>query len=75
MDGYLGVDVGSVTTKCAVITEGGELIAYNYHVPRVSRSLPEGRDSGKFRGIFPLMSGSVVDASKYSLLESGLYFG
>ncbi len=30
MDGYLGVDVGSVTTKCAVITEGGELIAYNY---------------------------------------------
>ena len=30
MDGYLGVDVGSVTTKCAVITENGELIAYNY---------------------------------------------
>jgi activator of 2-hydroxyglutaryl-CoA dehydratase len=30
MDGYLGVDVGSVTTRCAVITEGGELIAYNY---------------------------------------------
>ena len=30
MDGYLGVDVGSVTTKCALITEGGELIAHNY---------------------------------------------
>ena len=30
MDGYLGVDVGSVTAKCAVITEVGELIAYNY---------------------------------------------
>ena len=30
MDGYLGVDVGSVTTKCAVIAENGELIAYNY---------------------------------------------
>lgn len=30
MDGYLGVDVGSVTTKCAIITEGGELIAHNY---------------------------------------------
>jgi predicted CoA-substrate-specific enzyme activase len=30
MDGFLGVDVGSVTTKCAVITEGGELIASNY---------------------------------------------
>jgi activator of 2-hydroxyglutaryl-CoA dehydratase len=30
MDGYLGVDVGSVTTKCAVITEAGELIASNY---------------------------------------------
>ena len=30
MNGYLGVDVGSVTTKCAVITEGVELIAGNY---------------------------------------------
>lgn len=30
MNGYLGVDVGSVTTKCAVITEEGELLAYNY---------------------------------------------
>jgi len=30
MDGYLGVDVGSVTTKCAIIAEAGELIAYNY---------------------------------------------
>ena len=30
MDGYLGVDVGSVTTKCAIITEVGELIADNY---------------------------------------------
>ena len=30
MDGYLGVDVGSVTTKCAIITEAGELIADNY---------------------------------------------
>jgi activator of 2-hydroxyglutaryl-CoA dehydratase len=30
MDGYLGVDIGSATAKCAVITEGGELIAYNY---------------------------------------------
>ena len=30
MDGYLGVDIGSVTAKCAVITEAGELIAYNY---------------------------------------------
>ena len=30
MDVYLGVDVGSVTTKCAIITEVGELIADNY---------------------------------------------
>jgi activator of 2-hydroxyglutaryl-CoA dehydratase len=30
MDGYLGVDVGSVTAKCAIITEGGEFVAYNY---------------------------------------------
>jgi len=30
MDVYLGVDVGSVTTKCAIITEVCELIAYNY---------------------------------------------
>jgi activator of 2-hydroxyglutaryl-CoA dehydratase len=30
MDGYLGVDVGSVNAKCAIITEGGEFVAYNY---------------------------------------------
>ena len=30
MDVYLGIDVGSVTTKCAVITGVGELVAYNY---------------------------------------------
>ena len=30
MEVYLGVDVGSVTTKCAIITEKGELVAYNY---------------------------------------------
>jgi len=30
MDSYLGIDVGSVTTKCAVITDVGELIAHNY---------------------------------------------
>jgi activator of 2-hydroxyglutaryl-CoA dehydratase len=30
MDGYLGVDVGSVTTKCAIITEGDEFVADNY---------------------------------------------
>ena len=30
MDGYLGVDVGSVTTKCAIIIGVGEFIADNY---------------------------------------------
>ncbi|OGO00270.1 MAG: 2-hydroxyglutaryl-CoA dehydratase [Chloroflexi bacterium RBG_13_52_14] len=30
MDVYLGIDVGSVTTKCALVTERAELIAYNY---------------------------------------------
>jgi len=30
MDVYLGVDVGSVTTKFALVTERGELVAYNY---------------------------------------------
>jgi len=30
MDVYLGVDVGSVTTKFALVTGGGEVIAYNY---------------------------------------------
>ncbi|MEE9491358.1 MAG: 2-hydroxyglutaryl-CoA dehydratase, partial [Dehalococcoidia bacterium] len=30
MDVYLGVDVGSVTTKFALATEEGELVAYNY---------------------------------------------
>ncbi len=30
MDVYLGIDVGSVTAKCAVITGVGEFIAYNY---------------------------------------------
>ena len=30
MDGYLGVDVGLMTTKCAIITEVGEPIADNY---------------------------------------------
>lgn len=30
MDVYLGVDVGSVTTKFALVTEEGELVAYNY---------------------------------------------
>jgi hypothetical protein len=45
------------------------------YVLRASRSLLDGRDSGKFRDNFPLMSGSVVDALKYSPLESGLYFG
>jgi len=30
MDVYLGVDVGSVTTKFALVNEEGELIAYNY---------------------------------------------
>ena len=30
MDVYLSINVGSVTAKCAVITEGGELVAYNY---------------------------------------------
>ena len=29
-DSYLGVDVGLVTTKCAVITEDCEFIAHNY---------------------------------------------
>ena len=32
MDGYLGVDVGSVTAKCAIITEVGELIADNLRI-------------------------------------------
>jgi hypothetical protein len=55
MDGYLGVDVGSVTTKCAVITEVGELIAYNYlctqgkPVSAVQQGLRKVRDN------FPLM--------------------
>jgi len=30
MELYLGVDVGSVTIKFAIVTEAGELIAYNY---------------------------------------------
>jgi predicted CoA-substrate-specific enzyme activase len=30
MNIYLGVDVGSVTTKFALVTEKGELVAYNY---------------------------------------------
>ncbi len=30
MDVYLGVDVGSVTTKFALVTEKGELVAHNY---------------------------------------------
>jgi predicted CoA-substrate-specific enzyme activase len=30
MEVYLGVDVGSVTTKFALVTEAGELVAYNY---------------------------------------------
>ncbi len=30
MDGYLGVDIGSVTARCVVIAGAGELIAYNY---------------------------------------------
>lgn len=30
MDVYLGIDVGSVTTKCALVTNRGELIAHNY---------------------------------------------
>lgn len=30
MNIYLGVDVGSVTTKFALVTGGGELVAYNY---------------------------------------------
>ena len=45
------------------------------YVPRASRSLLESRDSGEFRDNFPPMLGSVVDASKYGPLESGLYFG
>lgn len=30
MDSYPGIDVGSVTTKCAIITGAGEFIAANY---------------------------------------------
>ncbi len=30
MDSCLGVDVGLVTAKCAVIADTGGLIAYNY---------------------------------------------
>ena len=30
MEVYLGVDVGSVTIKFALVTEAGELVAYNY---------------------------------------------
>jgi predicted CoA-substrate-specific enzyme activase len=30
MDVYLGIDVGSVTTKCALVTDRAELIASNY---------------------------------------------
>ena len=30
MDVYLGVDVGSVTTKFALVSEDDELIAFNY---------------------------------------------
>ncbi len=48
MDGYLGVDVGSVTTKCVVITECGELIAYNYLCIQ-GKPVPAGRQG--LRGV------------------------
>lgn len=71
MDGYLGVDVGSVTAKCAVITEAGELSPITTYVLRVSRSLSDCRDSGKLKDSFPSMSGSVADMSKYGPLPAG----
>ncbi len=49
MDGYLGVDVGSVTTKCAGISEESGLIAYNCLFPRASRPLLPCWSSGRFR--------------------------
>ena len=76
MDGYLGVDVGSVTAKCAVITEGGELIAYNYlctqgkPVPAVRQGLKE------VQGQLPLMSEPAVHAPQAAPAKSsGRYCG
>ena len=42
MDVYLGIDVGSVTTECAVITKVCELIASNYLCTQ-GKPVPAGR--------------------------------
>jgi hypothetical protein len=54
MDSYLGVDVDSVTTKCAVSPRMVSLSPTITYVPRASRFLPDSRDSGEFRDNFPL---------------------
>ena len=61
MDVYLGVDVGSVTTKFALVTARGELVAYNYlrtqgkPITVVQRGLKEIRGQmpprGEIRGV------------------------
>jgi len=61
MDVYLGVDVGSVTTKFALVTARGELVAYNYlrtqgkPIAVVQRGLKEIRGQmpprGEIRGV------------------------
>jgi hypothetical protein len=76
MDVYLGFDVGSVTTKCAVITKVCELIAYNYLCIQGKPVPRDSGDSGKLRDNFlPVSASMVVRVWKYGPLESGLYFG
>jgi len=76
MDGYLGVDVGSVTAKCAVITEGGELIAYNYLCIQ-GKPVPAGQQGLKgVQGQLPLMSEPAVHAPQATPAKSsGRYCG
>ena len=53
MHGYLGVDVGSVTTKCAIIAEAGEFIAYNYFRTQGKPVAVVRRGLGEIQGQLP----------------------
>ena len=76
MDGYLGADIGSVTTKCAVITERGELIAYNYLCTQ-GKPVPAGEQGlREVQGQLPADVRIRADMHRSQRsLDSGRYFG
>ena len=78
---YLGIDVGSVTTKCAVLDDNAELVTSFYLPPQVAELVRQGVELGEAddivfgqsnskqaSGAVGLLTGDVID-------RAGLYEG